>query len=167
MFVFFVFFFYFVLGPGEIPVWQKQDLLQSWPGGFLGEAALGQIAYGLCLHPEDYSLLAGTQKVPEDEGVCHYYSETCTGSPGTLVSEDAKQEQKFDFRNFMDILDVFLKCFFLSVMPSFCCKPEQLLSFSAMCECGRKGNSTSSSVLQLSLFSASGGLTWLESSTIR
>lgn len=107
-----LFFLNFVLGPGEIPVWQKQDLLQSWPGGFLGEAALGQIAYGLCLHPEDYSLLAGTQKVPEDEGVCHYYSETCTGSPGTLVSEDAKQEQKFDFRNFMDILDVFLKCFF-------------------------------------------------------
>lgn len=57
--------------------------------------------------------------------------------------------------------------FFLSVMLSFCDGPEQLLSFRGMFVSGRPGDTTSSSALQLSLFSASWGPTWLNSSTIR
>lgn len=73
------------LGPTEVPVWQKQDLLQGWPGGLPGEAAFGQTAFRLCRHPEDNPLLARPQKVSEDERVCHHDSEACTGSAGTQV----------------------------------------------------------------------------------
>ena len=97
------------LGPGEVSVWQKQDLLQGWSGCLPGEAAFWQAAYGLCPHPEDYPLLAGPQKVPEDEGICSNHSETCTGPPGALVSGGVKQQKnKFiGARNFSNIFPTF------------------------------------------------------------
>lgn len=80
-----------MLGPQEVPVWQKQDLLQSRPGGFPGETSFRQTAPGLCRHPEDDPLLARPQKVPEDEKICHHCSEARSGSSSTQVCGESKQ----------------------------------------------------------------------------
>lgn len=81
-----------LLGPGQVPVWKEQDLLQGRSGGLHGEAALGQTALGLRPHPEDHPLLAGPQEVPEDEAECHHRTEIRPRSSGSQVSGDQSRE---------------------------------------------------------------------------
>lgn len=77
-----------LIGPGQVPVWKEQDLLQGWSSGLHGKAALGQAALGLCAYPEDHPLLAGPQEISEDEAVCRHHTEICPWSSGSQVSGD-------------------------------------------------------------------------------
>lgn len=98
------------------------------------------------------------------------YVVTRRGGEWRMVNK-SQVEMFCSCRNIERICFVFFLYFFLfisrTVTPNSYVKPEQLLSFSVMCECGQVGDTTCSSALQLSQSSASGEPTQQGSNTTR